>query len=190
MNASRMRRPFRRAHRDVLQVGIGRREPAGHRRRLPERRVHAAGVRVHHLRQLVGVRGLELRQRAMLEQDFRQRIVGGELLQHVLVGRRLPGRRLLHHRQLHLVEQDLAQLLRRPEVERLAGELIRLLLEREHALAELAALRARAAPASIMTPSRSMRNSTSRTGISMSRRCARASGRRRRADAACDAAAA
>ena len=38
------------------------------------------------------------------------------------------------------VEQDLAELLRRAEVERLAGELVGLLLEREHALAELAAL--------------------------------------------------
>ena len=96
---------------------------------------------IHHLRQLVRVRRLELRQRAVLEQDLRQRIVGGELGQHVLVGRRLSGRGLAQRRQLHLVEQDLAQLLRRGEVERLPGELIRLLLEREHLLAELAALR-------------------------------------------------
>ncbi len=131
---------FGRAHRNVLQVGIARRQPPGHRRRLRERRVHAAGRRIDHLRQLVGVRRLELRQRAMLEQDLRQRIVGREFLQHLLVGRRLPGRGLLHDRQAHLLEQDLAQLLGRAQVERLPGQLVRLLLQRDDALAQLAAL--------------------------------------------------
>ena len=76
----------------------------------------------------------------MLEQDLRQRIVGRELLQHFLVGRRLSGRGLLHHRQVHPLEQDFAQLLRRAEVERLPGELVRLLLQRHHPLAQFAAL--------------------------------------------------
>ena len=76
----------------------------------------------------------------MLEQDFRQRIVGRQLLQHLFVGRRLAGRRFLDDRQLHPLEQDLADLPRRSQVERTAGGLIGLLFERRHPLAELATL--------------------------------------------------
>ncbi len=72
---------------------------------------------------------------------FGSGIVGGELGQHVLVRRRLARCRLAHRRQLHLVEQDLAQLLRRREVEGLPGELIGLVLQRHDLGAELAALR-------------------------------------------------
>ena len=56
------------AHRNVLQVRIVRREPPRDRDGLRVVRVHAAGRRVDHLRQLVGVRALQLRQRAMVEQ--------------------------------------------------------------------------------------------------------------------------
>ena len=142
MNASRMRRP------SAVRTGMFCRLGSFDARR-PVTAVACANVvctrpvlRVDHQRQLVGVGRLQLRQRAVLEQDLRQRIVGGELLQHFLVGGRRAGRRLLQHGQLHPLEQDLADLLRRAEVERLPGELVRLLLERHHALAELAALRA------------------------------------------------
>ena len=77
----------------------------------------------------------------MLEQQLRQRVIGGELLQHFFVGRRLAGRGFPHHGQLHPVEQDLAKLARRSQIERAAGEPKRLLLQREHPLAEHAALR-------------------------------------------------
>ena len=77
----------------------------------------------------------------MLEELARQRIVGGELLQHVLVGRRRAARGLAPDRQAELAEQDLADLLRAAEVERLAGDVVGLLLERGHALGELLALR-------------------------------------------------
>ena len=40
--------PLGRAHRDVLQIRIARREAPGHRGRLAERRVHAPGARIHH----------------------------------------------------------------------------------------------------------------------------------------------
>ena len=63
------------------------------------------------LRQLVGVGGLQFRERAVVEHDARQRIGRCQLLQHVLRGRGLPGRRLAHDRQLQLLEQDLLQLL-------------------------------------------------------------------------------
>jgi hypothetical protein len=104
--------------------------------------VHAAGARIHHLRQLVGVGRLELRERAVLEQHLGQRMVRRELLQHLLVGGGLPGRGLPRDRELHALEQDLAELLGRAQVERAAGELVGLLLEREHALAERPALAA------------------------------------------------
>ena len=77
----------------------------------------------------------------MLEQKLRQRVVGRELLQHLLVGRRLAGGGLLEHRQLHALEKNLAQLSWRPEVEGAAGELEGLLLERQHPRAELLAVR-------------------------------------------------
>src|SRR5665213_1836624 len=101
----------------------------------------ATGLAIDHLRQLVGVGRLELGEATVLEQQLRQRVIGGELLQHLLVRRWLPGGGLLAHRQLHPGEQDLAELLGRRQVERLAGRLVRLLLERHCALAELAALR-------------------------------------------------
>src|SRR5437868_10060016 len=40
----------------------------------------------------IGVSGLELGERAVLEHDPRQRVTAGELFQHVLGGRRLSGR--------------------------------------------------------------------------------------------------
>ena len=67
-----MRRPFRRADRDVLQVGVGRRQPAGRRHRLVIRGVHAAGARVDLLRQLVGVGRAQLGQAAVVEDQPRQ----------------------------------------------------------------------------------------------------------------------
>src|SRR5678816_4268294 len=79
----------------------------------------------------------------MLEQHLGQRIVGSELREYVLVGRRLARRGLAHRRQLHLVEQVFAELLGRPEIEWLAGELKRLLLERHDLAAELAPLRSK-----------------------------------------------
>ena len=123
------------------RFGIVARQAPRHRHRLRVRRVDAPGLGVHHQRQLVGVGALQLREAAVLEQLARQRVVGGELLQHVLVGRRRAARGLAADRQAELAEQDLADLLRAAEVERLAGDVVGLLLERGHALGELLALR-------------------------------------------------
>ncbi len=130
-----------RADRDVLQVGIARRQAPGDGDRLPVVCVHPA-VRIGHRGQLVAVGGLQLRQAAVLEQHLRQREVLGQLLEHLLVGRRRAARRLLHHRQAELAEQDLADLLRAAEVERLPRRFLRPDLQFGDARAEFAALRA------------------------------------------------
>ena len=70
------------AHRDVLQVGIRRGQLAGDDRGLRIMRVHPAGGRIDHARQLVGIGGLQLGQAAVFQQHLRQRIVLRQLGQH------------------------------------------------------------------------------------------------------------
>jgi hypothetical protein len=77
---------FGRADGDVLQVGVVAGQPPRHRHRLRVVGVHTAGGRVHHQRQLVGVGALELGQAAVLQDARRQRVVGGQFLQHLFVG--------------------------------------------------------------------------------------------------------
>ncbi len=132
--------PFFRAHRDVLQVRVGRGQPARDGGRLPVGGVDPAGLRIDHLRQLVGIGGLELGQAAEIEQQLGQRVVLGQLLQHLFVGRRRTAGGLLDDRQLELREEDLADLLGRVQIERLAGQRIGLLLELQQALAQPGAL--------------------------------------------------
>ncbi len=132
--------PFFGAHRDILQVRVGRGQPPRDGSRLPVGGMDPAGLRVDHLRQLVGIGGLELGQAAVVEQQFGQRVILGQLLQHLFVGRRRAAGGLLDHRQLELREEDLADLLGRVQVERLAGQSVGLLLERQQALAQLGAL--------------------------------------------------
>jgi hypothetical protein len=103
--------------------------------------VHAAGGGVDAGGKLVAVGRLQLGQSPVLEQHLRQRIVLGELLQHFLVGRRRAAGGLLRHRQLQHTEQDLADLLRAAEVERLAGQLLRPRLELRQPMGDLDALR-------------------------------------------------
>jgi hypothetical protein len=71
------------AYRDVLQVGIGGREPTGRRHRLMIGGVHPPGLRLDHQRQLVGVGGLELGQPTVLHQQLRQLIGLRQLGQHL-----------------------------------------------------------------------------------------------------------
>ena len=93
------------------QVGVGRGQAPGDGGGLAEIGVHAAGGRVDHLRQLVGVGVLQLGEAAEFENLLRQRIVLGQLFQHLLVGRGAAAGGLFHHRQALLIEQDLRQLL-------------------------------------------------------------------------------
>ena len=103
----------RRLDRDVLQVRIAAAQASGRRACLVERRMDAARLGVDELRQRVDVRAFELHQRAPLEDVSRQVVRQRQLLEHFHRRRRRarrPG--ALQHRQLHLVEQDVRQLLR------------------------------------------------------------------------------
>ncbi len=106
--------------------------------------MHAAGGRVDHLGQLVGIGGLELGQAAIVQQHLGQRIILGQFLQHFLIGGRCARGGLLDHRQLQLAEQDLAQLLGRIQIEGLAGQVVSLLFDFQHAFAEIVRLLAQA----------------------------------------------
>ena len=131
---------FRAAYRDVLQVGIVRGEPSGDCHGLRIAGMHAARRAIDRQRQLVGVGGFEFRHAAIFQQDLRQRVIEREFLQHFLVGGRRAARGLLHHRQAEFVEQDLLYLLRRIQVERLPGGLVRPGFQRDQFFAQLAAL--------------------------------------------------
>jgi hypothetical protein len=131
---------FARAHRDVLQIGITRRQAAGDRYRLRVTGMHASALGIEHFRQLVGIGALELGQLSRFEQDLRQRVVECQLREHFFVSRRRPGRRFLLHRQTERAEEDFGQLLRRVDIERLPGRRVCLRFELEQALADLGTL--------------------------------------------------
>ena len=134
--------PLGPAHRDVLQVGIDGGQPPGGGDCLRIVGVNAPGPLIHLLRELIGVGGLELGERAVLEHDPGKRVARGELFQHVFGGRGLAGRGLAPHRQLQPLEQDLLQLLRGLDVEFVAGLAVRLQQQLLQLVRELAALRA------------------------------------------------
>ena len=90
-----------RADGDVLEVRVGRGEAAGRRAGLVERRVDAA-VRADELGERVDVGPLELRERAVLEDERGERVVLGELLEDVLVRGR-PRLEPLQHGQPELL---------------------------------------------------------------------------------------
>ena len=125
---------------NVLQVGLGTREPAGDRRGLRITGVHATGARVDHLRQLVGVGRFQLGHAPVVEDGARDGVVERELLQGFLVGGGRAARRLLDDRQTFLCEENVANLLGRAQVEGLAGFLIGALFQLQHLLAQFAAL--------------------------------------------------
>ncbi len=131
---------FRRAHRDVLQVGIAGGQTPGHRHRLRVAGMHAPGPGIHHLRQLVGVGGFEFCHAAIFEQQLGQRVIEREFLQHFFVGGRRAARRFLFNRQAEFVEQDLLDLLGRIQVERLLCRNECLRLDGHQLLAQLVAL--------------------------------------------------
>ncbi len=137
---------------------------AGHR--LLERGVHPAGAGVDLADQRVGVGALQLGQLAPVQHLLRQRVaLGGELLQHVGAGAVRAGLALLAGAEPELVEQHLAQLLGRADVEAAAGELVDLRLELGQLVGELGAELAQA-PASTLMPCRSISASTGISGRS------------------------
>ena len=70
--------------RDVLEIGVGRRQAPRRRDRLVIGRVDAAGSRVDLQGQFVGVGALQFADAAILEDDPRQVIVVREFLEDVL----------------------------------------------------------------------------------------------------------
>src|SRR3546814_8082911 len=78
-------------------------------------------MRIDRQRQLFGIRRAQLLQRAPVEDHARQWMRRGQLFEHVFGGRRLAFRRLAEHRQLELLVEDHAELLRGPEIEFAAG---------------------------------------------------------------------
>ena len=102
--------------------------------------MHAA-VAIGGDRQFVAVSRLQLRQSAVLEQQLRQRVILCQFFKHLFVGRRCAARRLFHHRQRQLAEQNLSDLLRTTEVKRLAGQFMRHCFQFRNARTQLAALR-------------------------------------------------
>ena len=76
---------------------------------------------------------------ARLEQDLRQRVVEREFGEHFLVGRGRPTASFFFTGRPSF-EQDVGELLRRVEVEGLAGEFVRLVLSSSRRRAEFVAL--------------------------------------------------
>ena len=112
------------ADRDVLQIRLGRRQPAGRGRGERVGRVHAVRRRVDVSRQRLGVGRAQLRDLPPVENLARQLVaLLGQLFELARAGRPLPGLGLGAAGQPHLAEQDVAELLGRAGIERLAGEL-------------------------------------------------------------------
>ena len=111
------------AHRDVLQIRLGRRQPPGRGGGERVGGVHAVRRRVDVSRQRLGIGRAQLRHLPPVEDLARQRVaLLGQLLQRARAGRPLPGLGLGAAGQRHLAEQYVAELLGRAGIERLAGE--------------------------------------------------------------------
>ncbi len=98
----------------------------------------ALRLRIGIFDQVVGIGALQLRHLAIVEHQPRQgHALLRQIFEHLDVGRPLARRRLLAAGQLHLVEENLAQLLRAADIERPAEQSVRLLLDGVHARAEI-----------------------------------------------------
>ena len=126
------------ADRDVLQVRIGRGQPPGLRDRHRVAGVHAAGLGIDLFHQRIGIGGLQLLQLPPFQDAPRQLVaLIGQRLQH---GRIRPPGAGLHPfaaGQVHFVEQHLAQLLGRADVELEARQTVAVLFHHGHALFEI-----------------------------------------------------
>ena len=117
---------------DVLQVGVGGREAAGGRADLVECGVDAA-FGVDERGERIEICGAELGELAMLEDERGDGVMLGELLQHVLRGGDDLALAVLGGLgEGHAVEENVAELLGRVEIEAVAGLLEYLLGEGVH----------------------------------------------------------
>ena len=102
--------------------------------------MHPPGRGIDLQRQLVGVGGFELGERAVIEDELRQRVLGGEFLEGRFGGRGLAGGGLGQHRQLQLIEQNGLDLLGRTDIEHFARLVVGAGFDFTHALVEFSAL--------------------------------------------------
>ena len=121
--------PFLRAHRDILQIRVAASQTAGNRYRLIVAGVYTAGMRVNHLRQLVGVGRFELGEAAMLQNYLGQRVIQRQFLQHVFIGAGRAAGRFFGRLDAEFAEENLLQLLGRAEIERLFGDVVGLFFQ-------------------------------------------------------------
>ena len=127
------------ADRDVLQIRLGRRQPAGRGGGERVGRVHAVRRRIDVSRQRLGIGRAQLRHLPPVENLARQRVaLLGEFFQFARAGRPLPGLGLGAAGQAHFAEQDVAELLGRAGIERLAGERLDFVFQRALLLGEFA----------------------------------------------------
>ena len=110
-----------RSYRNILQVGVGRRQALRRRDRLVVRSMDAPGPLVDDQQQLVRVGTFELADATVIDNDGRQIIVIGQFGQNVLGRGWLSFRGLADHRQALLLEQDFLQLLGGTDIELAAG---------------------------------------------------------------------
>ena len=123
------------ADRDVLQIRIAAAQASRSGHRLVEDRVHAPSHRMDQRGQGVDVGALQLRQAAPVEDQARQVVREGQVFQHLdRRGRRARRAGALQHRQFQLLEEHLAELLGRADVEGFAGLRVNLGGERAHLL--------------------------------------------------------
>ena len=102
-----------RADRNVLQVRLGRRQPAGGRRRQRVRRVNAMRIRIDEARQRIGIGRFQFRHLSPIENFLRQFVAGlRKLFQHGRAGRPRAGFCLGAAGKTKLAEQNIAELLR------------------------------------------------------------------------------
>ena len=125
-------------YRDVLQIGIGRGEPASRGARHVIGGVDAAGPGIELAHQRIGVGAFELGELAVLQHlDGQRMALRGEIVEHAGVGRPRAVLVALAAGQVLFVEQDLAQLLGRGDVELAAGDLVQLAFELAQTLLEI-----------------------------------------------------
>ncbi len=127
------------AHRDILQIRLGRRQPAGRGGGERVTGVHAVGGRVDVSRQRLGVCRAQLRHLPPVENLARQLVaLLGQFFEFARAGRPLAGLGFRAARQVHLAEQNVAELLGRAGIERLAGQRLDFFLQRALLLGEFA----------------------------------------------------
>ncbi len=113
------------AHGDVLQIGVGGAEAAGGRAGLAEARVQAAGGGIDQLGQRVDVGGFELGDFAVFEDSCAavRAAAPARSSTSAAVERARARLRLRDRAEIHFIEEDFGELLRRIDVEFGAGEL-------------------------------------------------------------------